>query len=76
MKKYAKSKDLCLIVMPSGKYNILELNQDMKSDKMTFIIYADLKYLLYKKIDGGANNPENFSTTKIHEHISCLHLIK
>ena len=42
----------------------------MKSDKMSYIIYAELKSLL-KKIDGFSNNPENSSTTKIGEHIPC-----
>ena len=42
----------------------------MKSDKMSYIIYAELKSLL-KKIDGFSNNPENSSTTKIGEYIPC-----
>ena len=42
----------------------------MKSDKMSYIIYAELKSLL-KKIVGFSNNPENSSTTKIGEHIPC-----
>ena len=42
----------------------------MKSDKMSYIIYAELKSLL-KKIDGFLNNPENSSTTKIGDHIPC-----
>ena len=42
----------------------------MKSDKMSYIIYAELKSLL-KKIDGFSNNPENSSTTKIDDHIPC-----
>ena len=56
--------------MPSEKDNILELNQYMKSNKMPCIIYADIEYLI-KKIDGCANSPENYSTTKIGEHIPC-----
>ena len=50
--------------------NILEFNQYMKSDKMPYIIYADMQSLL-KKIDGCVNNPENSSTTKIGEHVPC-----
>ena len=42
----------------------------MKSDKISCIIYADIESLI-KKIDGCANNPENPSTTKIGQHISC-----
>ena len=60
--------------MPSEKDNILEFNQYMKSSKMSFIIYADIESLI-RKIDGCSNNPENFSTTKIGEHIPCGHSI-
>ena len=56
--------------MPSEKDNMLDFNQYMKSDKMSYIIYADIEST-FKKIDGCANNPENSSTTKIVEHISC-----
>ena len=56
--------------MPSEKDNILKFNQYMKSDKMQYIIYADMESAI-KKIDGYANNPENSSTTKISELIPC-----
>ena len=49
--------------MPSEKDNILEFNQHMKSDKVTYIIYADIESLI-RKIDGCVNNPETFSATK------------
>ena len=42
----------------------------MKSDKVLHIIYANIESLI-KKIDGCANNLENFSGTKIGEHIPC-----
>ena len=42
----------------------------MKSDKMPYIIYADIKSLI-RKIDGCAKDPENYSTTEIGEHIPC-----
>ena len=42
----------------------------MKSDKMPYIIYADIGFLI-KKIYGCANNPENVSTTKIGKRTSC-----
>ena len=45
------------IVIPTEKKEILELNQDMKSDKMPYIIYTDIKSLI-RTIDGCANNPE------------------
>ena len=32
--------------MPSEKNNILEFNQYMNSDKMAFIIYADIEFLI------------------------------
>ena len=67
--KVCKNKDFFGIVMSSEKDNILEFNQYMKSDKMPYIIYADIESLI-KKIDGCANNPENSSTTKIGEHIA------
>ena len=47
---------------------ILEFNQYKKSDKISFIIYADLKCII-KKIDGCKNNPENSSRSKVSEHI-------
>ena len=56
--------------MPSKKDNVLEFNQYMKSDKMPYIIYADIESLI-RKTDGCTNSPENFSTTKIDEHIPC-----
>ena len=47
MKKYAKT-NFCGIVIPSKKNNVLEFNQCMKSDKMPYIIYADMKCLIKK----------------------------
>ena len=46
----------------------------MKSDKMPYIIYADIESLI-RKIDGCANNPENSATTKIGGHIPCRYSI-
>ena len=51
MNKYVKNKDFCGIVMPSEKDSILEFNQYIKSDKMLYIIYADIESSV-KKIDG------------------------
>ena len=48
--------------MPSEKDNI--------SDKMPYIIYADIESVI-KKIDGCANNSENSSAAKIVERIPC-----
>ena len=55
--------------MPSKKHYILEFNQYMKSNKIPYIIYADIVSLI-KNLDGCVNNLENSSTTKISEHIS------
>ena len=56
--------------MPSEK----EFNQYMKSDKMQYIIYADIESLI-EKTNGCANNPENSSTAKKGEHIPCEYLM-
>ena len=55
--------------MPSEK-DILEFNQQMKSDKMPYIIYADIESLI-RKIDAFTDNPEKSSITNIGEHIPC-----
>ena len=70
MKKYAWIKFFCGFVIPSEKDNILKFNQYMKSDKIPYIIYANIESLI-KKTDGTENNPTNSSTTKIGEHIPC-----
>ena len=54
--------------MPSEDTKILEFNKNKKSDKASFIIYADLECII-KKIDGCKNSPENPSTTKVREHL-------
>ena len=64
MKKYVRIR----IVMPSEKDKILEFKQYVKSDKMPYIIYADIESLI-RKVERCANNQENTSTTKIGEHI-------
>ena len=69
--KVCKNKDFSRILMPSGNDNISEFNQYMMSDKMLYIIYADIEILI-KKIDGCANNPEKFSTSELAEHIPCF----
>ena len=40
--KVCKNKDSFGIIMPTEKDNILQFNQHMKSDKMPYIIYADI----------------------------------
>ena len=58
--------------MPSEIDNTLEFNQYMKSDKMSSNIYADIESLI-KKVAAYVINPENYSTTKIGEHIPCVY---
>ena len=67
-KRVCENKDFCNIIMPSEDTKILQFNQYQKSNKVPFIIYADLEYII-EKIDGCTNNPENSSTTKVSEHI-------
>ena len=55
MKKYVKKKIFCGIVIPSKKDKILTSKQNMKPDKMPYIIYADIESLIKKK-DGCVNN--------------------
>ena len=54
--------------MTSEDTKILEFNQNKKSNKAPFIIYADLKCLI-EKIDGCKNNPANSSIPKESKHI-------
>ena len=56
--------------MPLEKDEILELKYYKKSNKMSYIIYADIESLI-KKRGGCENNPEKSSTAKIDEHIPC-----
>ena len=42
----------------------------MKSDKMLYIIYADMESLI-KKVDGQANNPAISATENVGEHSPC-----
>ena len=48
--------------MPFEKNNILQFNQNMTSDEMPYITYADHEPLI-KKIDGYANNSDKSSPT-------------
>ena len=57
MKKYVQIKDYCGIVMPSKKANISKFNQCVKSDKMSYIIYAGIESLT-RKANQCANNSE------------------
>ena len=50
--------------MPSEDTKTLEVNQCQKSDKVPFIIFTDLEWLI-EKMDGCKNNPENSFTTNV-----------
>ena len=54
--------------MPSEDTKLLVFNQYQKSDKASFIIYADLECII-EKIDGYKTNPGNLSTTKVSEDV-------
>lgn len=58
----------CLIVLLTQKNNILELDQWMKSGKMSGINYTGIESLI-RKIDNCKNNPQKFSATKIGKNI-------
>ena len=44
-KKVCENKDFCNVVMPSEDTKILGFSQYQKSDKVPFIIFADLEIL-------------------------------
>ena len=44
--------------MSTEKGKILEFKQSMKSNKMPYVIYADIESFI-RKIDGCVNNPKN-----------------
>ena len=54
--KVCKNKDFCAIAMSSKKDKTLDFKYCLKSNKMAYIIYADIESLILK-IDGCANNP-------------------
>ena len=63
-KSECQNKDFRNIIMLSKDTKILVFNQYQKSDKTTFITYADLEGF-DEKTDGYTNNPENSSPTKV-----------
>ena len=67
-KKVCENKDFFNVIMASEDTKILEVNQYQKSDKVPFIIYADLECIV-ETINGCKNNPEDSSTTIVSEHI-------
>ena len=67
-KEACGNKDICNVIMPFAYTKILEFNENQKSDKPPFVIYADLDCIT-ENIDGCKNNPEDTSTAKVTKHI-------
>ena len=68
-KKVCQNKGFCKVIMPYQDIKVLEFNQNQKSDKAPFIIYANLACVI-EKIDWCKNNPENSFATKVSKNIS------
>ena len=68
-KNVCKNKGFCNVIIPSEDTRILKSNQHQKSNKILFVIYADLECLI-EKTDECKNNPEHSSTIKVSERIS------
>ena len=67
-KKVCENECFCNVIMPSEETKILEFNQNQKSNKALFVVYADHECII-EKTDGCKNNPENSSRTKLNKHI-------
>ena len=67
-KKVFENKDFCNVIMPSEDTKLLKFNHHQKSDKASFIIYADLECII-QKTDQCKNNSENSSSKKVSEHV-------
>ena len=66
-KNICENHDYCHVEMPTKDNNTIKYNQGEKSIKLSFVIYADLEYLL-EKMSACINNPNESSTTKISKH--------
>ena len=66
-KKICENRDYCHVEMPTKDNNTIKYNQEEKSIKLPFVVYADLECLL-EKMSTCYNNPEESSTTKINKH--------
>ena len=53
--------------MPTKDNNIIKYNQEEKSIKLLFVVYADLECLL-EKTSTCQNNPNESSTTELNKH--------
>ena len=59
---------ICNVILSLWSIKMLEFNQYKKSDKATFIIYADVEFII-EESDGCKYNPKISSPTKVSEHI-------
>ena len=67
-KNVCENKDFYNVIMFYEDTKILEINQNQKSDKVPFAIFAYFESII-EKIDGCKNNLENSSTTKVSDYI-------
>lgn len=67
-----KDYDYCHMIMSIQENSIFKNNQNKKSLKILFIIYADTKSLL-EKIHACDENPEKSFTEKIRKHKTCCY---
>ena len=67
-KKICENHDYCNVEIPIKDNNIIKYNQEDKSIKLPFVVYADLECLL-KKMSTCQNNPNESSTTEINKHV-------
>ena len=71
-RRACENKDFCNANLPSDNTKILEFSQYQKSDKVPFIIYADLQCII---VNGWCqNNPENSSTTRLSKQTCSISL--
>ena len=67
-KEYVKKKDICNTIKSPKETKMLQFDQSKKPDQASFILHADLEWLI-EKTDRYKNNPENSFTTNLGEHI-------
>ena len=73
-KKICEDHDYYHAEMPTKDNDIIKYNQEEKSIKLPFVIYADLEYLL-EQMSTCYNNPEESSTTEINKHTPSSYLL-
>ena len=66
-KNICENYEYCCVEKPNKDNNIIKYNQEEKSIKFPFIIYADLECVL-EKMSTCQNNPNESSTTEVNKH--------